>query len=428
MVSVKKQKIEIPFILAFILPIFCGFGGFATNIVSVAELLILLYYLKSSKFWIISPVFYIYYAQLEILGETFFNFFIFLAAIKLIFIDKNFKVKGGLVWAILAMMWYAGIVLMVHTSLWAGTLFLIQITVSFIALNRIQQDEEVYRRLKIALVVICVSAALYGLLFRNIKTNQIIEDVGFESSGRYSGTMSDPNYMSFFYCLSFVTVLFHAFKKFRTKWILAILLLFAVLITGSITGLLVCLCSLLLYIFTAKEISKIQKQRSVLLICLGILLFVLYVAVDISWLPQLGIKERILDKLEYLSAGDIDNLTTGRTEYSQLYVDYLFNQNIFRILFGGYQLNAMGLIGEAAQSIIFAAHNTYIDVLMTCGVLGLVVFLAFLVFNLLQKISYWKASPSAERLSDIAYAIIGIIYIWGLSIFPGSSYMFFLFL
>jgi O-antigen ligase len=410
------------------MPIFCGFGDIAATIVALIEFCILLYYINTVRFWTLLPVFYIYYSQLKIFGFVFFNIYIALSAFKLLVLDR-FKLKNSFIYGVLALVIYAGFVLIANDEIWAGFLFLIQSVVSLFVLLHIKQDEYIYRELKAVLVAISISAMLYGVFFQNIKGSYDEVDSLIQYSGRYAGTMSDPNYMAFFYCLSFATVVFAEFKYSLLKWLLAIILFVAIAITGSITALLTYAVVLLLYVLFAKERSIARKAFGVGLIIFGVALFIWYLQTDLESIPILNMfKGRLLEKIQYWIADDLDAFTTGRTEYSQRYIDYLFQQNIFRILFGGYQLNALGLSGAAFESIKFAAHNTYVDVLMTSGVAGIVLFVAILLKNIVEKVTAWRMDRGSGKLSDIVYSVISIVFIAGLSVFPGVNYMFFLFL
>lgn len=427
--GLKEKTTNIPLYLAIIVPFFCGFGKMASAIVCLLELLILLFYLPQKKFWWLAPIFYIYYTQLKIGSLTFFNVYIMLAALKMFFIDKNFVFYKSSTWCILILIIYAAIVLALQDTLWTGALLLIQSLISFFSLQKISRDEDTVSKLKFVLVAMCLSAALYGLFFRNIKGSYETVEGLVQYTGRYSGTMSDPNYMAFFYSLSYCTVLFARFKFFAIKWVLAGLLFLCIALTGSITAILNYAVVLIAYIFFAREEKSSQKRIGVIIITIFSVCFLLYLFSDLDNIPILNMyKERLLEKINDLISGDIDGVTTGRTEYSGLYVEYLFQQDVFRILFGGYQLNAMGLIGEAADKISYAAHNSYVDVLMTCGVVGLVVFVAAFITRLIKIFNDWQKGRNVNDISRLIYIIIALIYMGGLSVFPGVNYMFFLLL
>ena len=275
--GIKEKKTlinmkDMAFYWAIILPIFCGLGDIAATIVSLLELCVLFYYIKSSRFWALSPIFYIYYSQLKIAGVVFFNIYLGLAALKLIIFDK-FTIKKNIILGVFALVLYSGFVLMSHDELWGGILYLMQSIISLYSLIKIKEDKEAYQEFKGVLVAICISAMLYGIFFQNIKGVYDETEGIIKYSGRYSGTKSDPNYMAFFYCLSFVIVLFKDFNYKILKWLLAAILFIAIAISGSITALAVYMVALLLYVLLAKEDNVYQKALGVGLIILATILF-----------------------------------------------------------------------------------------------------------------------------------------------------------
>ena len=425
--ELQKRGEDILFYLAIVLPIFCGIGNIATTIVSVLELLILLYYIKSSKFWMLSPIFYIYYSQLKISTAVFFNVYIFLALFKLVFFSR-FNIKNKVIIGLFVIVAYAGLVLMSNIGIWTGVLFLIQSVVSLLSLIQIKSNNEIHKGFKEVLVAICVSAMLYGIIFQNIKGTYSEADGLIKYSGRYSGTKADPNYMSFYYCLSLVVVLFREYKHNIFKWILASIFFVAIAISGSVTAFFIYAITLILYILLAQEKRFYQKLFGVCLIVAAVIFFVYYIKNDLTNLSFLNLlKGRLLEKIKFWLADDLDAFTTGRTEYSKLYLEFFFKQNVFRILFGGYQINSMGLVGEAANAIRYASHNSYVDVIMTAGLIGLVAFITLLLCNLRGKIKKYLQDKNAENISNIIMSLVSIVFIFSISAVPGVEYMFFLF-
>ena len=55
-------------------------------------------------------------------------------------------------------------------------------------------------------------------------------------------------------------------------------------------------------------------------------------------------------------------------------------------------------------------------------------FIGLLGKNIIARIERWRRMRTMETFADIVYCIVSAIFIAGLSVFPGVSYMFFLFL
>ena len=424
-----KLKNKYLLLIAMIIPFFTGYGGIIPNVVTVVELLIAVYFINSDDFYLLTPIMCIYYSQFVLIGDRLggYNIFMWLCMFRM-FKDRGLYIKElrpmcGLIYLFM----FSALVLLMWSDIWAGVnfFFLSLGTVQVALKNR--KNPELKRYFKMVLVIMCLSATVYGIGFENIKGfYEETEDI-LQNTGRYCGTMSDPNYMAFYYCLSFVYVIFSKQLSFLLKSILFILLFISTAITGSLTALLTIFAVLLLYFWFGERGNSRKKFISCITVIVVAIALYYLLFTDLFDIKVLTVfRLRIEEKMGFLFKDDFSAATSGRTEYSQAYVNYLFNQNIIRILFGGYQLNAMGLTGNAFNEIGFAAHNSYVDVLMTCGIVGFVVFIYHFIFNIIVKFKKWKYQRDNQDLSDVMTLVISMVFLFGLSCFPALPYMLFI--
>ena len=176
-----------------------------------------------------------------------------------------------------------------------------------------------------------------------------------------------------------------------------------------------------------KEDSRAVKSISIFLTISLVAFFIYYLTTDKIAIRILSLyKNRILERILYYSRGNGANkITSGRTRLQMAYIQYFFSRNPLRILFGGYQINTQGLDGEPINLILDAPHNTYIDIMMTCGLFGLVLFIYAIMRNLRRYWVLWRNGDDAS-LTSLIHTCATALFMFGLSVFPGTNYMYFL--
>jgi len=126
----------------------------------------------------------------------------------------------------------------------------------------------------------------------------------------------------------------------------------------------------------------------------------------------------LLIVLTFLSTNDLvqtttgDSTLTGRTELWGLVLEYIYESPIV-----GMGFESFWLIGENASALtgiggwvdhVFQAHNGYLDVVLTLGVVGLAALLLFLAAPILDS----------TKLKDSPFAIVAIFYsLWAYGVF-----------
>lgn len=417
--------------IAMIIPFFCGYGGVIPNIITLVELLISFYLIDSDDFFLLIPIMCIYYSQLLLFGANLsgYNLLMWLCVLKMFLEKKVIKEDLNFLIGILILMFFSSVVMMVWQGMWNGINFLIMSIGTVYAALKIRQNDLLKMRFKTVLVGMCISATIYGVVFVNIKgiyeqTNGLIN-----YTGRYCGTMADPNYMAFFYCICVAYIAFAENITLLKKGIMISVMFISTALTGSLTALFTIFIILFLYIWLGEKNDKKRKiLSSCIVIVAAIILYYLLFTNILNIKIFTVFRNRLDEKLLFFGSKNYSAATSGRTKYSNAYIEYLFSQNILRILFGGYQLNAMGLIGNAYESIRFAAHNSYVDVLMTCGTIGFLIFIWHFLSNIFNYYKKWKKGNNSQRLSDAVVLLISAFFLSGLSCFPSTVYMLFIML
>ncbi len=420
-------------VIAMFIPYACGISTQMKNIVSFIELAILLWLYNDDEFWLLTPVLFIFFPQFLLIGTSIslYNVYCGLCVFKLITEVQKFSIRGNesILWMTVLIL-YSAVVCMCWRTIWEGVILALQGLALISVTLSIKRRKHLNSDMKKIFIVTCLNAALFGLIFKNVRGNYELTDKFVQINVRYSGTTDDPSYMAFFYCIAICYVLFMNGTSGIKKIIGFLLLFVATALTGSLTALVTILIIVGLYIILEKNLKPLGKIFSILLVVSAGIFFFTYITTDFMQIDVLETyKTRILEKTVDVGTGEFFNtMTSGRANLHSKYIEFFFQQNIFRILFGGYQINTHG--GNGAP-FIYAnnsmPHNTYIDVMFTCGLVGLVIFLFVLASNIRQQWVAWKKGNS-DALTNLVYACSCTVFIYGLSVFPGTNYMYFLML
>ena len=427
-VNIQYENILVA--IAIVIPLFCGISMRMANIVSFTELFIILLLYNRDEFWITTPVYFIFYSQLLLVGASLslFNVYCIICVFRLFREVRYIRIRENLSKIILyLLMLYAAIVCAFWRSVWEGFILALQGTAVLSISLFFREKVHLMNPVRKVFVLCCINAGIYGVLFKNIVGDYQATAGLIEYNVRYSGTASDPNYMAFFYCLGICYLLF---MKGVKPWLVGggcAALLVATALTGSLTALItIAAIFSLRVVFSTSGNKRTRILCSVLIVTL-IICFVWYLFTDAINIPILNTyKSRILERLDYIHTGkSLSAITSGRTSIQEHYMNFYTQDNILRNLFGGYQINTQGIDSCLLMETNDAPHNTYIDVLMTCGFIGLVMFVMCFVMNICKCWKKWK-NGDPDGMIGMICTFSTVIFIAGLSVFPAANYMYFL--
>ena len=192
------------------------------------------------------------------------------------------------------------------------------------------------------------------------------------------------------------------------KIIASALILYAIALTMSISGLL-----LLLVLIVASTLFRQKKRKSVMALLLVAAVILLLVVVYLNLPADMHIEQvdayilRVEEKLGLLESGNYADATTNRTAIASKYWTYFWEQSVFNVFFGGLKLNALGEV----------PHNTYLDMLLQTGVIG---FLAIFGWIVAQIVQVWRNKKLEYRKTKLALKIMCLTVATNLSLYQGS--------
>lgn len=267
-------------------------------------------------------------------------------------------------------------------------------------------------------IVALFSATLYGI-------GNYIEGISnsLYSTFRYTATFTDPNYAGFFLSAGLYMALF--LKRELSKWIrysVICVSIISILITISSSALIANAGIIAILYFSGmgnRKVSVSAVGKVIACIIAGVLL--------LNWAYDVfpGVERtfsRFAEKIMQLNAGGIDSATTDRSVLWKEHLDFFWNQdNLIRILFGGNYLTDRGM-DYSKFSVV--SHQVYVDALICFGLVGTVLYIVYIVHQLIRK---WKVRRvSDENKLSFALTLLWIFYSFILSMFPFWGFMVFL--
>lgn len=275
-----------------------------------------------------------------------------------------------------------------------------------------------FLQLTLAAVVLYISSRLdeegrgktisvVGLVSSLIALLGILEYI-FVKTGRITSTFVNPNPFGTYLLILF---LFYWGYSLREKKlflnIISVVYLVALFLTGS-RGAYLSLIVAIPFLFIGLSKSGIKKSflKSVLIFSgsLAITWLVMYIAPIVQ--ESLGLDISLLDSL--LRSGSLENSSTGRFEFWKTAIRIFAERPLTGFGLGTFfQSYFIGYGGNQWYSRF--AHNHYLQILAELGIVGLILFLAFILSSLL---AFWRIYRSREYppyFIGIAAAFIGFL-------------------
>lgn len=232
---------------------------------------------------------------------------------------------------------------------------------------------------------------------------------------RLTGTISDPNYSCFIYLIGLSCLM--CVNQIKRNWrviFVSILFLFTVL-TVSVSGLLGFVIIVLFFEFLTRK----SKTLLYLLLIFAVLFIVYNIGINMANdSPLYTIISRIETVLNQMSAGNLDNATSLRYNLSERYFEYFKVLPLTNILFGGNNVVAGSFRDQMVSLFYHVSHNTYIDMLFMVGVFGLLFFLLYFAKKMFYTFKMYLKSRNLLYIGNLLVLVTCLFYMTSLSLFP----------
>ncbi|MDO6425534.1 O-antigen ligase family protein [Thalassotalea sp. 1_MG-2023] len=267
-----------------------------------------------------------------------------------------------------------------------------------------------FYELRRALLYGVIVSATYGLMFHYFHP---VDYMNIDKIKRFSGGAGDPNNFGL-YCL--LTLFFYlptmpkesiSYKGFS---IMLVMILLGSL-TVSRSFFLISAVSLFLY-FVFYFRSSINEVIFRLLLAFNIVA----VLVAVAYLSGISMPTN-LDIVKRFSSNDLSALTGARSVIFQEYVAVLINLPVIFLIFGagingylGYfnhKFEQLGLFSE-----VVGPHNTFLELIVSFGLIGCILFFAFLHFAFYAE----KIRATPTKVYRLAYLPLIVLAMYSISL------------
>jgi len=242
--------------------------------------------------------------------------------------------------------------------------------------------------------------------------------------GRFLATLNDPNYLGFYLNIAILIVYLQPFFKHLWAKLPILAVLYAALIASeSITGI---IASALVALFCIISAAIYGRFRLKYLIIPMIITIIAVQFVYISQLHDWGMisefSARVRGKLDALFIGNLSKFTTERSALWRINFEKFLGFDLWEALFGGSFVSAVG-----RDAVLFpqTSHQEFLDVLLSCGLLGLTVYIsAFLFLMAEDAVNLRKNDRELKAVSCIRLGIklIWLFYALGLTMFLNGRF------
>ena len=329
-----------------------------------------------------------------------FNFAIVISVFKLMIIYKQKLNKKNLFLYIIVLLWE--ILLILKSNDFTGWLSLVSWASSYILLIAYSTNKEnvdfsdIYKYFATGFAMAFLCGATHPI-------NRY--GINIPTKFRYTGLLRDPNY----YSMDAIFLIFSAptYAKLNNKKPLIYMLLFFALGITSISKTFIILVIIGVFL---KIISKLDRLK---IKTKNIFLFIIGFTILIIILIQNNILEVVKEK--YLYRRDTTTLFTGRDYIQSYYLNELFSSPSNLLLGNSVTKYSkiMGIGQEAGREFFIekSAHNTYLDILLSWGVIGTGIYF-FFIYSVL--IAMEKTHNNNKRVYNKDFFITGILFAIGL--------------
>ncbi|MED4534435.1 O-antigen polymerase [Metabacillus fastidiosus] len=255
--------------------------------------------------------------------------------------------------------------------------------------------------------------ALFGVLIGSIGVFFYIFNISlfanllFYADIRYRGLMNDPNYFSILQILALVYFSRVKNINFIFKYVSILILISAVLISGSKTGIIVVSCYSILrlieYIFiTRKNLRTVFLTVILLLIFIGMWSFVINVIQDllnllVNDIPALSrVQTLFIDFNGAISEGGSGRETAWNTALELVKLSPFIGIGLANYILLGIQFFGVGTL----------AHNTYLQLIVEWGIPLASIFFIYVFFVIVKAVFSKKEDTIIKILRDILIVLL----------------------
>ena len=405
-------------LLAYLLPLGGCLDGRLFTVAALCYLPIIIYAAFFDGLYLLYPVFFFFYGQLTVGGIVVFRLYTLAFMARTVYsISLRVGFRERLKLSVPRVVFAAFLLLVAFRyALFGGLVKLgamldLLFLLCFALESRADgEGEKRFSRFFVAFVFGTVLSCVVGVFLA--------------TEGRYLATLNDPNYLGFYLNIAILTVFLHPFFRRLLLKIPILTVLYAALIASeSITGV---ICNGLVVLFciavSAFTGSFKLKYLVIPLVCGVVAVQFIYISQVHSWGMVTEVSARVIEKLDALFLGNLSGFTTARSALWQINLEKFIGFDGLDGLFGGALVSA---VGRDAALFPQTSHQEFIDVLISVGAVGALIYLASFVMIIVGDTVDLRKTDTEGRSAAwvrIGIKLVWIFYAFGLTMFLNGRF------
>ena len=399
--------------------------GFLPQVLlSFVVLLMCLFVANTYDLYLLFPVMLFYYESFgQFMGMSVYRYFSLLLIVVTILKFRNIRFQGIQVVPFVSFLLYCIAVIAPDDARKAIFAFIDMMCV-LVIINHYLNTRGNVNKFFYMYVFSALCSYVTGIKVPRESTANIMKGDDIVELVRYCATFEDPNYAGFFFTIAVIALISLKLFKPVVRYLLTAVLYIMMLSTMSVTAILVNVAWWCIYLLLTKKINV--KTLVIIVVVVIIVLGVYDYGCENPDAPIVGMfAYRISEKLDALDGGDINDVTTNRSELSKYHWDYFRNQSLFKMFVG---FNAASVLKTDLDGFGSAAHNEYVDLLLNVGIIGTVAWLIVVFNRVLNSLKAYKKSRDGYYMLVILSKVCWVCYAATLTVFGDLRFMFIFFL
>ncbi len=405
-------------LLAYLLPLGGCLDGRLFTVAALLYLPIIIYAAFFDGLYLLYPIFFFFYGQLTVGGVVLFRLYTLAFMARTVYsISLRVWRRESLGFSIPRIVFAAFMLLVALRYAFFGGLVKLGAILDLVFLLcfalESKSDGEGRERFSRFAVIFVFGAVLSCVVGGFLATE-----------GRYLATLNDPNYLGFYLNIAILTAFLHPF--FRRLWVKLpiLLILYAALIASeSITGV-ICNGLVVLFCVAVSAFTGRFKLKYLVIpmVCGVVAVQFIYISQVHSWGVVTDVSARVIEKLDALFLGNLSGFTTARSALWQINLEKFIGFSGLEGLFGGALVSA---VGRDAALFPQTSHQEFIDVLISVGAVGALVYLASFIMIFVGDAVNLRKTDGEGRLMAwvrIGIKLVWIFYAFGLTMFLNGRF------
>lgn len=404
-----RQMLDLPTVSLIIVLLLCATRGMLPQLEQIYSLVIILIILlnwKNREFYLYTAVFMFFVEQFYLVaGSTpAFRVYSYLAVIRFALDIGKMRFRPQFIPVIIIFVTFC-LISATRIDARRALSTLVDAVLSYAVVINLRQDGKLLRKFTVVYVCTAICAGLYSLMAKTVVTYDT--GIGVQVTiVRYFGTVGDANFAGLFYDLAFFFALCSdGFKRWYLRVPVLAALLYFIILTASQTALLCLGGGLLLYIILRYR----MRGLPIVILVAALMAILLLVLINMPELSETNalytIVSRIQQSANDFGRGNVDDLTTNRSELWRIALDYFDTLPLYKKLIGG-SVVTMIISEEFFLKAVGAIHQTYIQGMFNFGIIGALIVFGTRILQTAADIGCCLQCREKEHPLDVTRCIV----------------------